>query len=758
MPSQPLETTSWDFGPVLDLIDSDATDFEPPSPLHRPSDINLERTNGKSAVTLGSFSKLWERLGISIDEPLPAISIAEPESEDQSSSDDAALFTSSDGGKLNAIKPNNVDEPETSTKRTVEPPKKTVGVIRIVGLETDTNEAVNELEQSSDDPYAGMTRKQRYKARQRATKARQADEQKQKEHDHDEQARHMIREQPIQTADEAKLNTHVDAIPKGRLARSRSSRSNIGAKNGPATPIKIQCSASVQKLPDTPTLVVSQGQPLTAPLAGKGVIATPLPAGPDVPFHLFQNITQPTGLGSFGPTTPNNAATNSFIPVTYTGPGAVHVNNNGLKQASMYAGPPPGAGKRPTAAQKANPSTPLQPAQSEKHYTIQQAAATSSQSYFPPNCVPLDPNHPGLQPFGSKLQPSPMATSNAPSAHTNLDATLHAQYTPVSAPIAYQNQYPPVVFTPTNGNPHVLTPHHAPKGLSLVPSTVQPVINISRKTQKVATRSREDMHFDFLQRLMRNFPEDKKWLVSPMRLSSDKMSPEGIHVFVDASNILIGFKELMRRTPGYQGVYDMSFDCLALLLERRRAVAKRVYAGSTRVNAKMQSNEKFNELAGAVGYEQNIYEQVFKTKELTDRQKFFMDVDRVGFARATQMRSGNGSSDSETGAIPTTPAPAPKWVEQGVDESLHLKMCQSIIDCDVPSTMILATGDGNEAEYSDGFLAHVERALKKGWKVELVSWKQQTSSGYKKKSFRAKWGENFKIIELDEYLDFMIDV
>lgn len=231
----------------------------------------------------------------------------------------------------------------------------------------------------------------------------------------------------------------------------------------------------------------------------------------------------------------------------------------------------------------------------------------------------------------------------------------------------------------------------------------------------------------------------------------------GIHVFVDASNILIGFKDLLKK--GGSPDFDMSFDCLALLLERRRPVAKRVYAGSTRETAPIASNEKFNELAGAVGYEKNIYEQVFKSREITERQKFFKDVDRLGWMKATQKHSGSGSSgsDSETGAAPTTPTPTPKWVEQGVDEGLHLKMCQSIIDCEVPSMMILATGDGAGAEYSDGFLAHVERALKKGWIVELVSWKQQLSGGYRNRKFRAKWGDKFRIIELDEYMGYMTD-
>jgi hypothetical protein len=107
-------------------------------------------------------------------------------------------------------------------------------------------------------------------------------------------------------------------------------------------------------------------------------------------------------------------------------------------------------------------------------------------------------------------------------------------------------------------------------------------------------------------------------------------------------------------------------------------------------------------------------------------------------------------------AVPATPS-APKWVEQGVDEILHLKMCQSIIDVEEPTTIVLATGDGAEAEHSDGFLAHVERALKKGWKVELLSWRQQLNGGYKNKKFRTKWAGQFSVIELDDYLESLMD-
>jgi hypothetical protein len=238
-------------------------------------------------------------------------------------------------------------------------------------------------------------------------------------------------------------------------------------------------------------------------------------------------------------------------------------------------------------------------------------------------------------------------------------------------------------------------------------------------------------------------------------LMKEENTTEGIHVFVDASNIMIGFKDMLRN----YGIplHDMAFDSLALLLERRRPVAKRVFAGSHREANPLPHIKRLVETSKAVGYESILQEQVFITREDSEKKKFFNDVKKLGWHKATQLRSSGSGSDSETGAPAAKSSSAPKWVEQGVDEILHLKMCQSILDTEEPSTMVLATGDGAEAEMSDGFLAHVERALKRGWKVELISWRQQTNGGYRNKKFRTKWGEQFRIIELDEFVEDLID-
>jgi hypothetical protein len=60
--------------------------------------------------------------------------------------------------------------------------------------------------------------------------------------------------------------------------------------------------------------------------------------------------------------------------------------------------------------------------------------------------------------------------------------------------------------------------------------------------------------------------------------------------------------------------------------------------------------------------------------------------------------------------------------EQGVDEVLHLKIANAILDHAAPQTLVVATGDGKLSEFGTGFPTQIERALKHGWDAELWSW------------------------------------
>ena len=322
------------------------------------------------------------------------------------------------------------------------------------------------------------------------------------------------------------------------------------------------------------------------------------------------------------------------------------------------------------------------------------------------------------------------------------------------------------------------------RSATLVPSSVQPpskksgkrssaqygtitngAANITKPTfaiQPMTTRSGEDRHCALLMKLIRDFYEDRRHLIAPMNLTTHNNDPNGIHVFVDASNIFIGFTEQLKLARGIhprQSVpaVHLSFDALALLIERRRPVAKRVLVGST---PHLPAFDK----AKAVGYECNILEKVYKAKELTERMIYFRDLDRGKFssrARAPPANNvatlnGNGyGSGSETNTPQYAP---PRMIEQGVDEILHLKILESIVDTDVPGTMVLATGDAAQAEYSGGFMAMAERALKKGWTVELVSWSKNISAMYTKRAWTEAWGHRFRIVLLDDYAEELLDM
>ncbi|KAK0336259.1 hypothetical protein LTR94_009427 [Friedmanniomyces endolithicus] len=299
-----------------------------------------------------------------------------------------------------------------------------------------------------------------------------------------------------------------------------------------------------------------------------------------------------------------------------------------------------------------------------------------------------------------------------------------------------------------------------------------------------AIRGTKSEHTSFRNKaeLIGDFYEDRGHIISPMNLTTHNNNPKGIHVFVDASNIFIGFTDQLKRSrgiPQYAQIpqVDLSFDALALLMERRRPVAKRVLVGST---PHLPAFDK----AKAVGYECSILEKVYKARELTDRQIYFRDRDRNGrptvrhdakastashhvglaagsspqqTAGSSHHRRGSGSgSGSETGTAPQY-APA-RMIEQGVDEILHLKMLESIVDSETPSTIVLATGDAAQAEYSPGFMAMVERALKKGWKVELVSWSKNISGMYRKPEWLATWGSMFRVVFLDDYAEELLEM
>ncbi|KAI1469223.1 uncharacterized protein F4812DRAFT_322956 [Daldinia caldariorum] len=221
-----------------------------------------------------------------------------------------------------------------------------------------------------------------------------------------------------------------------------------------------------------------------------------------------------------------------------------------------------------------------------------------------------------------------------------------------------------------------------------------------------------------------------------------------VHIFVDMSNIFIGFCEsykLSKQIPLTRkiSIPPFSFKTLALVMERARDVQKRVLAGSiygVASNNPRASWPAYFLEAEQLNYKMNVFSRVRKRKISPNKTK--------GRGRTPTERP------DEIGEISDDFTYEVRNGEQGVDENLHLNMMDSMWDnMSHPGTMVLATGDAAEAEFSGGFLQYAIRALEKGWKLELVTWKRPLSSAWTDPKFIKKYGNQFSIIFLDDFLE-----
>jgi hypothetical protein len=73
---------------------------------------------------------------------------------------------------------------------------------------------------------------------------------------------------------------------------------------------------------------------------------------------------------------------------------------------------------------------------------------------------------------------------------------------------------------------------------------------------------------------------------------------------------------------------------------------------------------------------------------------------------------------------------AGRWVEQAVDEVLHMKIANVLLDYPSTDTLVVATGDGRLSTFGTGFRTQVERALKHGWNVEVWSFSEAYNDCY----------------------------
>ncbi|KAL4934022.1 NYN domain-containing protein [Aspergillus undulatus] len=359
--------------------------------------------------------------------------------------------------------------------------------------------------------------------------------------------------------------------------------------------------------------------------------------------------------------------------------------------------------------------------------------------------VNAEPSVPAQRRRGRKKSNDETSLSES-NAEGESDNSLSVFDPPLSKPRSIRPMIPPQVGVPEAQAGPLDTIDTPPSSFDevdgfLAPSAVKypPSAGVPR-LRPLDYKTAVDQRVGLLTKLMKDFPDYTELLIEAGRSKKSKkldISSRPIHVFVDMSNIMVGFHDTMkisRNIPVQTRIrrLPMSYQNLSLILERGRPTAKRVLVGSDRIAAINESEQ--------LGYEANILNRVQKVKQLTPRQLKFRKN-----PKATSDDGGNGSE--------TNDAPEERWVEQGVDEILHLKILESLLDTDEPATIVLATGDAAEAEFSGGFMKMVERALQRGWRVELVSFSQVMSYAYKKKEFRSRWGSQFQMIILDDYVE-----
>lgn len=426
------------------------------------------------------------------------------------------------------------------------------------------------------------------------------------------------------------------------------------------------------------------------------------------------------------------------------------------------------------------PERPSQPHSKTKHITILQRPATTNDSVektrstlqeSPKQVTPNAGTHPKCNvPLDSRIQrrgyrDKPSHAGALSSSEVESDGSMSVFDPPLSGPKSVTSMIPPQVGVPETSAGTLETPPSSfdeADGFLTSSAANKPTYSGPPHLRSLTYRSTSDQRVGLLTKLFKDFPDYAETLVDAGRMKKSRkldVSSRPIHVFVDMSNvrwtardwcfdwltsakIMVGFHDSMkisRNIPVGTRVrrLPLSYQSFSLLLERGRPTAKRVLVGSDRIAAISESEQ--------LGYEANILNRVQKTKQPTAR--------RPKFRRNPKAAFHDGGQSSET-----NDAPEERWVEQGVDEILHLKILESLLDTKEPATIVLATGDAAQAEFSGGFLKMVERALQRGWRIELVSFSQVTSYAYKKKEFRSRWGSQFRMILLDDYVEELLKV
>ncbi|GAA97824.1 uncharacterized protein L969DRAFT_52307 [Mixia osmundae IAM 14324] len=239
------------------------------------------------------------------------------------------------------------------------------------------------------------------------------------------------------------------------------------------------------------------------------------------------------------------------------------------------------------------------------------------------------------------------------------------------------------------------------------------------------------------------------------RRSAVKGGP--VFIFVDHSNILYSWLEWLKNTKTYPHPWPkmkrprIDYTTLFAILERGRNIAKRMLVASSPLH---QSLEPVVQAQYDVAVLQRVPQQISSSMV---NQLWSSSHSKVpGVHRGTGGFVTDSGEDSDYYGERSSVRKTQK--EQAVDEVLNLSILETLLDFEVATdempTIVLASGDGASSEFtSGGFHKTAERALQRGYNVEIVSFSAGMSSSWKRsaKLHDARSSARLTIVTLDQF-------
>ncbi|KAJ3370605.1 hypothetical protein GGF31_003919 [Allomyces arbusculus] len=198
-----------------------------------------------------------------------------------------------------------------------------------------------------------------------------------------------------------------------------------------------------------------------------------------------------------------------------------------------------------------------------------------------------------------------------------------------------------------------------------------------------------------------------------------------------------GMKGRTAASAAPQPAAQPSLDLQAILNAFRLAAAAKKNGNNGNINNNCDSNTSINNGHATEGSSSAQHRSATTTKSTSTASSSSTSLAATTAKRASSTASMTRTTTTTkrvaatTSTTPSSSAGGGRGKEMFVDELLHVKMADSMLDYD-RGILILLTGDGAVAQFTDGFGAQVARALRRGWTVIVASFAACLSSVYGK--------------------------